>query len=166
MTRNHGRRERSVPHLSTEHEIRIRIDRLADRLVANGVATEFVGCTREDIARVEADAGVAAPSAYVAFLERMGREAGEFYRGSEMFGPWLGRLTGSGRELVEEEESELRLPDDAVVFCMHQGYQFLFIRSGEGADPPVYWYLEDSGRFEKKADRLTDFLIEVADDEW
>ena len=56
--------------------------------------------------------------------------------------------------------------NDAIVFAMHQGYQFLFITANEGIDPPVYHYLEEGGKFEKKADTLSEFLFNVAQDEW
>jgi len=49
---------------------------------------------------------------------------------------------------------------------MHQGYQFMFIRAAEGEDPPVYYYMEQSGKFVKKADQLSQFLLDVARDEW
>ncbi len=38
------------------------------------------------------------------------------------------------------------MPEDAFVFFMHQGYQFMFFRLSEGDDPPVYYYGEGEGQ--------------------
>lgn len=65
-----------------------------------------------------------------------------------------------------EDEARVVLPEDAIAFMMHQGYQFMFVRSGEGEDPPVYYYREQGGEFEKKADQLSQFLLDVAYDGW
>jgi hypothetical protein len=96
----------------------------------------------------------------------MGRGAGEFYVGSNVFYPDVLGVTEAAHRLVTEDEAGLVLPDDAIVFIMHQGYQFVFMRADEGEDPSVHYYMERSGEFVKKADQLSQFLINVAHDEW
>jgi len=65
------------------------------------------------------------------------------------------------KELLQNNNFPLPLPDDAFVFFMHQGYQFSFIRLSEGSDPPTYSYLEgqEEQYFVKTHDKLTDFLV-------
>ncbi|MCG6155937.1 SMI1/KNR4 family protein [Rubinisphaera margarita] len=148
--------------------VKARIERATDLLIGRGVATENTirGCTSEEIERVEQDAGSPLPLAYREFLARMGRGALRFYYGTDIFFPAVLGLTLAARELVAEEESRLQLPDDAIAIIMHQGYQFCFIRSSEGDDPPVYYYMEQSSEFIRKSDHFTEFLIDVACDPW
>jgi hypothetical protein len=141
---------------------------LANALLARGVATirTIQGCTLEQIEEIETDIGIPLPSAYREFLAKMGQRAGRFFVGTDMFYSMLRGLTAAGHELVAEDKSGIALPADAIVFSMHQGYQFLFIRADEGEDPPVYYYMEDSGKFVKKSEGLTQFLLDSAQDEW
>lgn len=154
--------------MTQQAEIRERISSVADILVRRGVATENTvrGCTAAEIEQIAADAGHPLPAAYRGFLATLGRGAGRFYVGTDIFYPSVLGLTDAARNLVGEDEAGLRLPEDAIVFIMHQGYQFMFIRATEGDDPPVYYYMEQSGVFERKADKLTDFLCDVASDPW
>ncbi len=147
--------------------IRGRIAKLVDVLIQNGVATEdtIVGCSAQEISQMEAEVGPL-PTSYREFLLKMGRGAGNFYVGTDLFYPDFLGITEAAHHLVAEDKADIILPKDTIVFMMHQGYQFMFVRSGEGADPPVYYYMEQSGQFTKKADHLTQFLIDVAKDEW
>ncbi|ADB17234.1 hypothetical protein Psta_2565 [Pirellula staleyi DSM 6068] len=145
-----------------------RIDEIAAVLVDRGVVTrrDLVGCSPSEIEEIEKDVGVPLPDSYREFLARMGRDMGDFYRGTDITYRWLPGMTQAARELVQEDEADIELPADAIAFMMHQGYQFMFIRASEGSDPPVYYYMEMSGEFARKADHLTEFLFRVAHDEW
>lgn len=145
-----------------------KIAAVAERLCSRGVATRdnICGCSPEEIAKVRAEFKIPLPLAYEEFLSQMGRSAGRFYEGTDMFFPKILGAKAAARELVAEDPFGVEFPDDAIPFSMHQGYQFLFVRSSEGDDPPVYYYLEQSGQFEVKADEFSKFLSEVADDEW
>jgi hypothetical protein len=149
-------------------DVRHRIAEVAETLVRRGVVTENTigGCSLEEIEEVEANVGRTLPLAYREFLSKMGRGAGDFYVGTDLFYPSLLGITEGARELVAEDRPGLVLPDDAIVFMMHQGYQFMFIRADEGEDPPVYYYMEQSGKFVKLAEQLTQFLLDVAHDNW
>lgn len=72
----------------------------------------------------------------------MGRGAGRFMAGSECFFPALLRLRAGVAELVAENPNDLVLPDDAVIVCFHQGYEYEFFRTSEGEDPPIYQCFE------------------------
>jgi len=137
---------------------------LLDRRVA--LPEDMCGCNEREVRMVEEDALAPLPQVYQTFLSVMGRRAGRFYEGSHMFFPSVLGLKAVACQMVEEEEKELRLPSDAIVFSMHQGYQFLFIRSAEGDDPPVYYYMEGAGKFVKKACHFSAFLIAAARESW
>lgn len=135
-------------------------------LTERGVAarSQIVGCTSAEIEEI-AD-GRELPSRYRDFLKAMGRGAGRFYEGSDVFYPQAVGLTKGARNLVAQDPAKIALSDDAIAIVMHQGYQFLFVRGSEGDDPPVYYYLEQSGEFEKKDDSFCGFLSSVIHDEW
>ncbi len=149
-------------------EVRDRITKVAEILVRQGVATEntITGCSTKEIEEVESDVGRPLPLSYREFLAKLGRGAGSFYVGTHLFYPTLLGITAAAHELVAEDEADIVLPKDAIAFMMHQGYQFMFVRADEGEDPPVYYYMEQSGEFVKKADQLSQFLMDVAHDEW
>ncbi|QDU43509.1 SMI1/KNR4 family protein [Symmachiella dynata] len=154
--------------MTEREDVRGQIAKVAEILVRDGVATENTirGCSATEIEEVQADVGRPLPLAYREFLAKMGRGAGDFYVGTDIFYPTLLGITEAAHELVAEDEAGIVLPKDAIAFMMHQGYQFMFVRTDEGDDPPVYYYMEISGEFVKKADKLTQFLIDVAQDEW
>lgn len=154
--------------MPNHRDLRYQVAQISVILLRRGTATEdtIKGCSADEIEEIESDVGQPLPVAYREFLSKMGREAGAFYVGTDMFYPNLLGITEAARDLVREERSDIVLPDDAVVFSMHQGYQFLFVRSGDGDDPPVYYYMEQSGAFVKKAEELTKFLLDVAQDDW
>ena len=148
--------------------IRDQINKVAEILVRRGVVTENTlrGCSDTEIEEVEADVGRSLPLAYREFLAKMGRGAGKFYVGTDIFYPRVLGLTEAAHELVAEDEADLFLPEEAIAIIMHQGYQFMFVRADEGDDPPVYYYMELGGEFVQKAHQLSQFLIDVAHDKW
>ena len=154
--------------MSEQEDIRGRIEKVAEILVRRAVVTEntLQGCSAEEIEEIAASVGRRLPLAYREFLAKMGRGAGVFYVGTDLFYPRLLGITEAARELVAEDEASVVLPEDAIAFMMHQGYQFMFVRAGEGDDPPVYNYREQGGEFVKKADQLSQFLLDAAYDEW
>jgi hypothetical protein len=157
-----------MANMAERGEIRGRIEKVAEILVRRGVVTENTinGCSAQEIKQVEAGVGQPLPLAYREFLAKMGRGAGDFYVGTHLFFPSMLGITEAARELVAEDEAGVVLPQGAIAFMMHQGYQFMFVRADEGEDPPVYYYMEQSGEFVKKAEQLSQFLIDVAHDDW
>jgi hypothetical protein len=150
--------------LTIDNPIAKVVEVLLDRKVAQ--PENIHGCTQEELGMVTKDVMTSLPRIYQMFLLGMGRGAGRFYEGSHIFYPSMLGLKAVANEMLEEEEKELTLPADAIVFVMHQGYQFLFIRSSEGDDPPVYYYMEGAGEFVKKARCFSEFLLAVARDNW
>lgn len=132
------------------------------------VADEVTPCTEAEIAHLERLYHLALPVGYTEFLRWMGKGAGNFLAGDACFYDALLQLREYALDLLAENGPSLRLPDDAFVFSMHEGYQFLFFRVAEGENPPVYWYGEGqpatgagdaSGQFPKRFDHYSDFLV-------
>lgn len=139
---------------------------IIDVLVERGIAerAQVIGCSAAEVDEI-AD-GRNLPARYHDFLLCMGRGAGRFYEGTDVFYPQAIGLTAAAHRLVAEDHARIKLPEDAVAIVMHQGYQFLFLCTSEGDDPPVYYYMEQSGEFEKKVGSFTMFLSSVVHDEW
>jgi hypothetical protein len=121
---------------------------------------QIVPCSRSEIAHMEKQLNVQLPQAYREFLLWMGHGAGRFLRGSTCFYQDLGRLKESATELLNENNSPLRLPDGAFVFFMHQGYQFCYLLTHQEENPPVYFYGEwkEQTSFEVIFPHYSDFL--------
>jgi hypothetical protein len=91
----------------------------------------------------------------------MGKGADGLMRGSEVLYQDLDELKEVAEALLEDNEFSEKLPDDAFVFFMHQGYQFDFFCTSEGDDPPVYRFLEgeDTKSFPVIYPHFTGFVI-------
>lgn len=98
------------------------------------------------------DQGVPLPRSYELFLSLLGRDGGGLMGGTNVC---YGEIAGIRRSAITVlhayragrvgQDEVFRLPDDAVVISMHQGYSFEFVRSSLGDDPPVEWWAEGSG---------------------
>jgi len=137
---------------------------LVDRLVTTGTATHdsFIGCTAPQILEIEADQGVELPLAYQAFLRVMGRGA-EVFQGTDYCYPEILGIRDHAKRLLARGAA-LQLPEDAIVFMMHQGYQFAFICAHESEDPPVYHYMEGDACFQKACASFTGYLMQYVGD--
>lgn len=117
----------------------------------------LVGCTPEEIMAVRAHFAHKLPFAYEEFLRLAGNGAGKLFRGSEIYYPRLLGLQNAAEERLRENGGTLSIPDDAMVFFMHQGYEFCFlVPSAE--DPPVHQYVEGQAGFSTPWDKFTEFL--------
>ena len=119
------------------------------------------GCREDEIQAFKDYLGVHdLPGEYLEFLRQMGKGAGPFMEGSSVFYDEIFDLNRSA-ELLLRENNFRTLPDQSVVFWMHQGYQFAFFKLDEGDNPPIYFYYEgkSSADFEIKERSLIDFLI-------
>lgn len=77
----------------------------------------------------------------------------------------LSGLNEAATGLLQENDKNYKLPSDAFVFYMHQGYQFMFFRLSEGDDPPVYFFGEGEGLDKPKLlyDHFSSFLMAEID---
>jgi hypothetical protein len=94
-------------------------------------------CSQPEIQKVIEYAGGKLPTAYIEFLQEMGRgtEPG-FLRGHSCFIDEIFDLRNWAEELLAENEFGKSLKDEDFVFWMSQGYQFAFFKLIEGEDPP------------------------------
>ncbi|MEQ9668818.1 SMI1/KNR4 family protein [Coleofasciculus sp. G2-EDA-02] len=137
------------------------LDNLKSRLYALRTVDneQFRPCTEEEVLALEQQLKVSLPAAYREFLLWMGHSTGELFAGSQWNYKKIIRLQTGAKEILERNSFPEPLPDDAFIFWMHQGYQFMFFRLSEGDDPPVYYYHE--GRHENSFDKYTDSFSEV-----
>ena len=118
-------------------------------------------CTEEEVTELEQSLSIKLLQAYREFLLWMGHGGGSFTVGTECLYEDLPQIQHWAEELLEEDQFPLKLPEDAFVYYMHQGYAFNFFCLSEGNDPPVYTYLEDSGQtsFVKASPHFSDSLL-------
>ena len=124
-------------------------------------ASEIYGTTPEEIADLEVNVGKRLPSRYREFLLGIGRGAGRFLNGRDIFLAALRGLREEAIGLLKENKEEVELQDDAYVFSMHQGYEFTYFNFSEGDDPPVYQYVEGNGPPTLAWNSFSDFLKEA-----
>jgi hypothetical protein len=99
-------------------------------------------CTIDEVLRLERRHGFAFPDAFREFLLWGGHWAEVGMMGSEFFYPQIYGLKADARYLLAENSYPEPLPEDAVVFFMHQGYQFAFTRPSTGEESHVFYFNE------------------------
>lgn len=121
---------------------------------------KFLGCTTDEVKRLEQQLKISFPAAYQEFLLWMGHGAGQFLQGSDCFYKHLPHLQNWAIELLQENNFPEPLPEDAFVFFMHQGYQFSFFRLSEGDNPPIYSYCEGENQisFTRTHSQFSEFI--------
>jgi hypothetical protein len=101
----------------------------------------LLGCTGDEILTIENHFNAHLPEAYRDFLSIAGKGAGKLFRGTDIFYPRVMELQSEAQDLLNELELPSLLPPDAIVFCMHQGYEINFFAPMHD-DPPVSQYVE------------------------
>lgn len=115
--------------------------------------------TPEQVAALERHLGLPLPAAYRAYLLVAGADPPPELVGSDCHGDYLYQLREWADELLEESGRPFALPTDAVVFLMHQGYQFFYFRAdGIAADPVVFYYFENWPAPQQRHDRFSDWV--------
>lgn len=135
---------------------------LKQRLISLGVASakDIVGCSTEEIERLQKTSKMRLPDAYLQFLRVAGKRAGRFLLDVEIFYDDVDRLNQKAFEKLELwEEGKLRLPDNSFVFSMRYGEQFMFfVVDGQRSDPEIFHYYEGSGFFKKVANSFWEVI--------
>ncbi len=111
-------------------------------------SNEVHPCTDAEVAQLEQQLGGPLPAAYREFLLWMGHGAGRFFVGTDYFYTDIKNIEHyreGAQELLAENSVRTSIPEDAFIFYMHQGYQFMFFRLTENDNPPVYYYGEGEG---------------------
>lgn len=122
-----------------DDRVRRLVTAIADGVTAT--AEQLQGLTPLEIDEIEHDQPAPLAQSYRRFLELVGRGAGHFLQGSDVFYPSVLGLGRAARELLEENQVPFVLTDEDRVILMHQGYQFDFLR-GTGPDPEVWSFSE------------------------
>lgn len=144
-----------------------RIQEAVEKMMALGLArrSDLKGCTREGIQEIEEEFSLILPSTYKEFLSAVGRSAGVFMQGSDFLYPEALLQKGIAERTLEEMDTDFSLSPQDYVFMGHQGYSFLFFRTGRNDDPPVL-LLSDEGIIAKEvAKTFTDWLSGCIEDE-
>ncbi len=122
-------------------------------------------CAEEEIRFLEQNLKCRFPEAYREFLLWMGHGTGAFLRGTDIFYEHILNIQEWAKDLLAENNFPKSLPEDAIVFMMHQGYQFMFFHISDGDNPPTYDYHEayhfDS--FEFRFQNMDEFLVAQMD---
>ena len=121
------------------------MDEILDRVVRD-CGPVVRGCSAEEIDEIRVRQGVPSiPDEYLCYLRRIGRSAGHFQRGTDAYYPDVLELKDAARELLEENNSQLVLGPNSLVFEMHQGYEFAWFPDVENPQPVVNHYNEGRG---------------------
>jgi hypothetical protein len=117
-------------------------------------------CTQGEVVRLENQLGFSLPDAFREFLLWGGHWAELGMEGSDFFYSEIYSLTRRiALELLRFHSEPELLPEDAVVFWMHQGYMFEFIRASGGNHAPTWGYFDGDDEVKEK-DTIADFLLE------
>lgn len=101
--------------------------------------------------------GFTLPRSYRRWFENGGPNHPDFI-GTDMDEGLIGDLNQWAEELLAESESNFKLPDNAFVFAMHQGYIFMYFICNGIADPEVWYYHEGDPEPRVKWSSFSDFL--------
>ena len=113
----------------------------------------------DEVKTLERELGVVFPAAYTAFLLILGRDGGPDFEGSDCTIRHVPNLRDWAGNLVGSQGSVFRLPKNAVVFIMHQGYSFhFFVADGSSEDPPVFAFVEGDAAPSLKAESFSAWL--------
>ncbi|MBF2049789.1 MAG: SMI1/KNR4 family protein [Elainella sp. C42_A2020_010] len=99
-------------------------------------------CTLDEVKFLEQKLNLSLPLAYQEFLLWMGHGSGEFMRGEDFQFGQLKSIREGALELMQFNNFPEPLPDDAIVFTIHQGCAFGFMQGSEGCNPPIHFYFE------------------------
>jgi hypothetical protein len=137
------------------------IDEFARALVEMGVAGEgeLEGCTGKELAAVlEKADGFPLPGHYLAFLRRLGRQAGRLLRGTDFYYPEPLDANDYAKEFVEGDPN-LRITG-RFFFATHQGYQLYFFDESE--PEKVYLHTEGTPEPQLLEETFLGFLWQTA----
>lgn len=121
----------------------------------------LIPCSKAEVDNLEYQLKSNLPIAYKEYLLNMGKYSGRLNVGTDCFYPDILDLGKYASDLLEENNTGLKLPSDAFVFSMHQGYQFNFFRLSDGDNPQVFSYSETykTAEFRKIFDSFSGYLL-------
>ena len=117
----------------------------------------LIGCIDGEIESVERHFNGTLPSAYRDFLTIAGKGAGKLFQGTDIFYPKVLELQSAANDLLMELDVAGLLPQDAKVFCMHQGYEINYFLP-DLDDPPVFQFFEGQKSVSQPWNSFSEFL--------
>jgi hypothetical protein len=114
-------------------------------------------CDEWTVQDLEQQFSVELPPAYKAFLILAGNGWEPLEGSHYAIEDDLANLQRSGQRIMKHGGG--KLPDDAFVFLVHQGYACNFFLTQDGEDPPVYESVEGTPQVRRVAARLTEWLV-------
>jgi hypothetical protein len=121
--------------------------------------TQFLGYEEEEVAAAEGRLGFRFPAAFRTYLREMAKSPGDLFRGSDLARlSELEQFRESALEVMRESNPALTLPDDAIVFLSHQGYEFCYLLARDEGESPVFQYVEGDGDVARISESFAAFL--------
>ncbi len=117
---------------------------LVEFMIEAGIATpsSIRGCTDTEIEQLELSTGFQFPRALRAWLAAMGHECGSLADGDNLGYSGFDEASHVALQLTTASNSQWSLPDAALPFVQHQGYQFTFVYPQLADDPEVWLYMD------------------------
>ena len=138
-------------HVKSETPSMLDPESLIQRLIASKAAEphQIQGCPESEIKRVCEASRLSLPESYLDFLRAVGKGAGRFMCEVDQYYDAMLELNYKASKFLEiYEDGKLSLPENAYVFSMRFGEQFLFfIADGINDNPPIFYYYEGNGEF-------------------
>ncbi len=103
----------------------------------------LLGCTDEEVKKVEEFYCIKLPRAYVEYLLLMGRYSGPMNVGTSCFYDDLFDLREVAQEILDDNSIDYQLSKSEFVFEIHQGYTFLFFETNESDNSTVYGFSQN-----------------------
>jgi len=126
---------------------------------------DIKGCDSVEIQKIEQKEDVSLPAAYVLFLQEIGKSAGDFLRGDDLYFPDMIGLKSGAKELIKESDATVELTDSDFVFADHHDYVYLYFDTNHSEDPPVYRYIEGDEEPEKVFEHFSEWVESSVQDE-
>lgn len=118
------------------------------------------GCTPTELDSLQSHFGQKLPDEYRSFMELGGRGIGQLFIGTDIYFPRVLDLQAEALELLSDHSLHSLLPNNSMVFCIHQGYEVNYLLP-HGPNPPVYQYIEGERQSVLGCKSFTDFLEEA-----
>ncbi len=146
-----------------------RLASLLDYMEASGVASskDRFGCSKDEVAILEAKYGVSLPLSYRWYLETMGHKSGRLFTHDHMavFYRNLISLTVEYRETAAEfPNASVQLPKDAIIIASRLFEQFQFIRCNDALDSGVWYFNEWDKKIVATQKSVVDWLYTFCDE--
>ena len=127
--------------------------------VKRNTSDVVIGMTDAEIDRVRSLWKIRViPDRYGQFLSLMGRGGGRILRGTDAFFPKILDMRRAADDFFSDNPGGVGLPQGAVVFAMHQGYQVYWMEDVSLHDPPVSLYMEGDAAPMYRWNSFTGFL--------